>query len=325
MEQTKSRRSWRVFLRWTGWVLLFQFVLINISASIYAYRLTHFSNDPALRQAPRQTNIFRKTWKIFTGPEFPKSQIRVTPSFSYDTITLQTKEGTSIDAWYSRPDSAKGTVILFHGISASKSYMVREAEAFREMGYAVCMVDFRAHGNSGGLVTTMGRKETEEVKLAFDFVRANSSQPVFLWGVSMGAVVLLKALHDFPLQPAGVILEMPFLSLQSHLKARARVLGFPQQPFAFLVTGWIGMEQGFNGFRHTATRYAASVHCPVLLQYGARDSYVLKEEIEEVFKAIPAADKLKIAYPFADHESLLQHDPSRWQREVSLFLEKGSR
>ena len=157
MKEKKTRRRLPFLIRWIGWVLLFQLLLFNISAAIYAHRLTHFYNDPSLQGSHSSGNIFRKTWKLFTGPKFPKSIIRQTPSFSYDTIRLKRSNGDLVEAWYGEPDSmARGTVIMFHGLSASKSYMVREAATFRLMGYRVMLVDFRAHGNSDGQNTTKG-------------------------------------------------------------------------------------------------------------------------------------------------------------------------
>ena len=325
MEEKKTRQKWPSILRWTLWVILVQIVLINISAAFYAYRLTHFYNDPSLRTSQPSGNIFTKTWKLFTGPKFPKSQINDVPVFIYDTVSLQTENGLTIDAWYSKTDSvAKGTILLFHGITSNKGQLLTEANEFRYLGYNVMLVDFRAHGNSDGSTTTIGIRETEEVKLAYDFVKGKGETKIFLWGISMGAVVIAKALSEYSIYPAAVILELPFSSLQSLLKARARVLGFPQQPFAFLVTGWMGIERGFNGYRYSTDRYAKKISCPALVQYGAKDSYVLKSEIDKVFTAIFSSDKKLVGYENADHESLLQNDPVKWRMEVRNFLGKNS-
>ena len=56
------------------------------------------------------------------------------------------------------------------------------------------------------------------------------------------------------------------------------MLGFPQQPFAFLTTFWVGIERGFNGYKHNTTRYMKDVHCPVLMQWGTKDALILKHE-----------------------------------------------
>ena len=324
MEKNKPRTSFSVYLRWIGWVLLAQFILINISAALYAYKLTHVYDDPALRNARPSGNVFVKTWRLFTGPRQPRSYITDAPTFSYDTVQLKTQNGTAIDCWYSPVDSSsKGTVILFHGLSANKGMVISEANEFRYLGYDIMLVDFRAHGNSGGNTTTLGIRESEEVKLAYDFVNGKNPRNIFLWGNSMGAVVVAKGIADYDLKPAGVILEMPFASMQSLLRAKARALGFsgmPEKPFGFFVTAWIGIERGVGGFKHKTSRYASKIHSPVLLQWGDQDNYVLRNETEKIFAAIPSAAKSLAVYPGAAHESLLLMDPARWRLETEKFL-----
>jgi len=329
MDKGKFRIKIPAVVRWIGWVLLVQFILINISAAFYAYKLTHVYDDPSLRNAKPSRNIFVKTWRLFTGPRQAKSYITESPSFEFDTITLKTAKGISIDAWYSHTDSAsKGTVILFHGITANKGMVISEASEFRYQGYDVLMVDFRAHGNSGGQTTTIGVKEAEEVKLAYDYITGKGGKSIFLWGNSMGAVVVAKAIADLGLKPAGVDLEMPFGSLQSHLQARARVLGFggfPEKPFGFFVSFWMGVERGFNGFKQKTSSYAKKVNCPVLMQWGARDNYVQKSETDRIYEAIASANKKLVIYEQASHESLLQNEPEKWRLETAQFLDKYTR
>ena len=329
MEKNKSRTSFSVYLRWIGWVLLAQFILINISAALYAYKLTHVYDDPALRNARPSKNVFVKTWRLFTGPRQARSFITEAPTFSYDTVQFKTKNGIKIDCWYGEADSAaKGTVILFHGLASNKGMVLPEANEFRYLGYNVLLVDFRAHGNSEGNTTTLGMKESEEVKLAYDFVMTRNPKNIFLWGNSMGAVVIGKAIADHALKPSGAIFEMPFASLQSHLQSKARALGFsgmPEKPFGFFVTCWIGIERGLGGFKHRTTRYMDKVNCPVLLQWGEEDRYVLKRETEKIFGSIASKSKTLVTYPGAGHESLLLLDPARWRQETEKFLAANTR
>ena len=329
MEKRKFRLKIPSYIRWIGWVLLVQFLLINISAALYAYKFTHVYDNPSLRNAKPAKNIFVKTWRLFSGPRQPKSILSETPTFPFDTIKLKTANGILIDAWYSKTDStAKGTVILFHGITANKGMLLDEAYEFRYQGYNVMLVDFRAHGNSEGRTTSIGIREAEEVKLAFDFIAGKGQKTIFLWGLSMGAVVVAKAVADYTLKPSGVILEMPFASLQTHLQARARAngfQGFPEKPFGFFVTWWMGMERGFNGFKHKTTSYVKKMQCPVLMQYGAMDSYVVKNETDKVYNAIASANKKLVVYDRAGHESLAQNDPVKWRIEIERFLMENTK
>ncbi len=309
-------------LRWAGWVLLVQVILINISAAFYAQRLTrYYDKPPGETTFTDNDNIFTKSWKLFTGPRYGKPVITEVPSFAYDTVRLKTKSGRLIEAWYGRTDSAaKGTVILFHGITVTKSSLLDEVNEFRYMGYHVLMVDFRGHGNSEGFTTTIGYRESEEVKLAWEYISRKGEKHIFLYGSSMGSVAISKAVSENNWKPAGLILDMPFLNLQRYLKGRARTLGFPRQPFAFLTTFWIGVERGFNGFRHSTARYAAGVHCPVLLQWGTLDHFVLRGEIQQVYDALATADKRLVVYEGAQHESFLRQNPPVWRSEVDKFL-----
>jgi alpha-beta hydrolase superfamily lysophospholipase len=324
MLQEKTKANLRSIIRWGLWVLLVQFLLINISAAFYAYRLTHFYNDPSLLVYKPSPNVFAKTWKLFTGPKTGKSIVEETPAFSYETVLLKTAKGISIEAWYCKTDSLeKGTVILFHGITGHKDMLLDVANEFRYWGYNVMLVDFRAHGNSGSNTTTIGFRESEEVKLAYDYVSQKKEKKIFLYGTSLGAVVVTKAIADYQLQLAGIILEMPFASLQTYLKDKARTLGFPQQPFGFLATFWIGVERGFNGFKHQTAKYAAKIKCPVLMQWGAMDEFVLKDETKTVYKAIASTNKKLVVYETAQHTSFLRHDPAKWRIEVENFLKQS--
>ena len=99
MEKKPLRQQIRSVLRWTGWVLLVQFLLINISTAFYADKLTRFYTDLPEKYSNSSGNIFTKSWKLFTGPRYPRSYIYESPVFAYDTVRLQTKKGLNIDAW----------------------------------------------------------------------------------------------------------------------------------------------------------------------------------------------------------------------------------
>src|SRR5215218_6992544 len=147
MQQTKTNKL-RRYLNGFLWILLLQFLLMNISAAIYAYHFTHFYEGRPPETASQ--NAFQKTWKLFTGPKFYKITSWAEPSFPYQPISLKTTDGILLDAWYSFNDSAKGCVIFFHGITVNKSYLIDEASMIRNYGYSVLLVDFRGHGKSTG-------------------------------------------------------------------------------------------------------------------------------------------------------------------------------
>ena len=320
MNTKTNRKRLPSLIRLVLWVLIIQFLLLNISAFLHAGKLTRFYDAASVKKQEEPRNIFSKTWRLFNGRKYTKSVDEPKPS-NCETVVLKTENGLNIEAWFAKADStAKGTVVLFHGLANSKSSILSEASEFRYMGYNVMLVDFRGHGNSDGNTTTIGYNESEEVKLAYDWLKRNGEQRIFLWGTSMGAVAITKAIAENSLQVAGAILEMPFGSLHQHMKARVRTLGFPKQPFAVLFTFWSGVRRGFNGFKLNTYKNAEAVKCPVLFQWGNNDHLVSKAEAENIYRHIGSAQKKHVVYENGVHSSLAQQNITQWRIEVEGFL-----
>jgi len=321
MKDKKTNRKLIRIFKLIGSVLLVQLILINISAAFHAYRFTHYYNDDKIRnQPPSQGKPVLRTWRLMTGKKLPKSLIQYDPVIPYDTVQLTTASGKKLEAWYMKADSAKGTVILFHGLGSNKGNVLGEAFEFNSFGYNTMLVDIRAHGNSEGVLNTLGYNESEEVKLAFDHISEKGEKNIILWGMSLGAVIITKAIWQYDLKPQKIILEMPYDRLQDHIKARARISGFPGEPFGFFVTFWTGLEQGYWAYGHRTSRYVKKINCPVLLQWGNNDEYVLKKETENIFAAINSSKKKLEIYPGIGHTPLVRANASKWGEIVTEFL-----
>ena len=322
MKDKKATKKTVRILKWIGNVLLAQLILINISAAFHAYKFTHYYDDDKTRdQPPSQGKPLLRTWRLMTGKKLARSPIQYYPNIPYDTVILTTVNGKKLEAWYMKADSAKGTVILFHGLSSNKGNVLGEALEFNSFGYNTMLIDIRAHGNSEGIVNSIGYNESEEVKLAYDHVSKKGEKNIVLWGMSLGAVIITKAIGQYDLRPKKIILEMPFDRLQDHLRARARISGFPGEPFGFFVTFWAGLEQGYWGYGHKTSRYVKSINCPVLLQWGTNDDYVMKEEIEKIFASIGFPKKKLEIYDGAGHGPLKSGNQLQWDKTVTEFLE----
>lgn len=320
-DNNTKKKKWSSYLRLVVWVLLIQFILMNVSAFLYAGKLTKFSSVASIKNQSPPKNIFSKTWRLFIGKDLSKAIVTAKPVYSYETVLLKTKDNLTLEAWYVKTDSvSKGTVVLFHGLNNSKSSNINESNEFRFMGYNVMLVDFRAHGNSEGNTTTIGWKESEDVKLAYDWLIQKGENKIFLWGFSMGSVAIIKAVAENKLNVAGIILEMPFGSLHQHMKGRAPTFGFPKQPFGLLVTFWTGIRRGFNGFSFDINKYAAQINCPVLYQWADNDIYVTKTEAETLFNHFSSTQKKMVVYENAVHASLAQQNITKWRIEVEEFF-----
>lgn len=309
------KRLVKVVLR----LLLFVFMLLNIITAFQAYKFTHFYNAEEVT-TKLDTNNWDKAGDIFFGINAAKNINTIAPDSTFETVYLLTENNIKLQGWYLKTDSiVKGTVVLFHGHGGTKSGIYTESEAFRKMGYNTFLIDFRAHGNSGGNTTTIGYFEAEDVKLAFDFVKNKGEKNIVLWGISMGAATITKAINDYALAPNKIILEMPFASILKAAEGRIKMMHLPGEPLATFITFWGGVEHGFWAFNMKPGEFAKKINCPVLLQWGQNDPRVTRAETNSIFANITASKKLVI-YETAGHESLCKKENEKWMAEVQTFL-----
>ncbi len=307
-------------LRITLKTVLVLFVLINIITAFHAYKFTHFYNAGEISiKSPEEKSGWDKTKEALFGINAMKKKNTVTADSVFQTIYLITKNNLKLEAWYIPADSAIGTVCLFHGHGGTKSDVFKESEEFRKMRYNTLLLDFRAHGNSEGNICTIGYDESEDVKLAYDFIKNKGEKNIVLWGISMGAAAVSKSINDYQLTPKKIILEMPFGSILQAGEGRIKMMHLPAEPLATLITFWGGIEHGFWAFNMNPTEFVKKISCPTLVQWGVNDPRVSRGEIDDIFNNISALKKLML-YQTCGHESLCKKETQKWITTISAFL-----
>lgn len=308
-------------LRFLVRTALVLFILISIITAFHAYKFTHFY-DAAEAPADKTKSGWDITKEILFGAKAYKQNDVMPADTTYEKVYLTTKDKIKLDCWYLKPAGvAKGTVIMFHGHGSKKSSVMDESIGFRKMGYNTFMVDFRAHGNSGGNTSTIGWHETEDVKLAYNFIKGKGETNIVLWGISMGAAAVSKAMDEYNIQPSKVILEMPFASILQAAEGRIKMMNLPAEPLAGFVTFWGGVENGFWAFNMKPAEFVKTIKCPVLLQWGKNDPRVQQSETNLIYANITAPKKL-VVYESCAHESLCTKENEKWMKEVNEFLSK---
>jgi alpha-beta hydrolase superfamily lysophospholipase len=158
------------------------------------------------------------------------------PVQKFETVRIQSNK--NIECWKINTENSRGTVILFHGYDNSKSSMIGRSNEFIKMGYSTLLVDFMGSGGSEGMQTTIGFKEAEEVKSCYDYARSKGEQNIILFGTSMGAAAILKAIHDYKIIPSDIIIECPFSAIFSAVCNRFEAVNIPIFPLAPILTFW---------------------------------------------------------------------------------------
>jgi alpha-beta hydrolase superfamily lysophospholipase len=298
-----------------GSILLLFFILLNALSYRHAYLFTHFDNSKTA--SPQPKNWAEKVRLLLWGISNPKPTCGETPA-NYQNILLQNNNGT-IACWYKKINNTKGNVILFHGYRGSKRGLLDKAELFLQQGYSVLLVDFYGSACSSGNSTSIGFFEAEDVKTCVDFLQKKTSQAIFLFGTSMGAVAILKATATHQLAVQGLVIECPFGTMQQTVTARFRNMGIPTFPLVHFLLFWGGVQNGFNPYTHCPIDYAKQIKVPTLLLHGRKDQSVTQEEIQTIFDNLQGVKQLHI-FEKTGHENYLRKNAKQWTKLISQFM-----
>lgn len=295
------------------------FIFINVLAYRHVYLFTHFDSENTVSNKNYENlNFLEKKLLMLKGIRQKRPENSISPSIAHNTIVLNDKYKTHV--WQLSKNEPKGTVVLFHGYGASKSSLIEQSMVFYQLGYSVMLVDFMGCGNSNGNFTSLGYYESEQVLNCVKYLTTNSEKNIILYGQSMGAVAIMKALSEDNTKVKAIILECPFSSLLKTVKSRFKIMETPSFPLAELLVLWGGVQMDYNGFKHRPIDYAKKINCPTLLLHGLKDNRVSRKEVDDIFNQIPSKSKAIEYFTDSGHESYLIKYRNEWTKSVSNFL-----
>jgi len=243
-----------------------------------------------------------------------------------EDFVVRANDGTILDGWKARPVHPNGDwVLLLHGRSHNRSAMLPYAQFLVAAGYSVVMMDARAHGNSGGSMSTYGQLEIFDMHTIVKSLESTEKVGhLFALGESMGAAVSLQS-PAFAPQIEAVVAEGAFRNLR---EVTFDYAGLQQSAFlgktlfrpAALVAVWIAQKQGGFRFEDISPEKAVVVRSfPILLVCGASDRKIPCRHSEAIFNsAIGPKELWKV--PGTGHEQAINTSPAEFQRRVLDFF-----
>ena len=294
-------------------ILILGGVALNVLAYRHAYAMMHFTTGNPRTHEPEKLSVGQKVKVLLWGVNIPRPETMALPTAlgpATKNLRLKCVNGMELGAWYCAGASQNPLVILFHGYSCEKSSLLPEARALLEMGFSVLLVDFRGSGDSSESYTTIGFDEAEDVAAAVRYTRTHLPQrKLILYGESMGAAAILRAVASCGVHPDAIIVESVFDKMLNTVRHRFEAMHVPSFPSAELLVFWGGYQARFNGFAHNPSRYAAKVECPILFLHGANDPRAKVEEARRVYDAVPGLKYFR-EFPGVGHEAAVVKFPN---------------
>src|SRR4051812_9835381 len=189
-----------VFLRLTL-MLLASLVLL---LALMAYLMARFLLRPPRMTDGKAAWLLKRLTPLDLGLAF-------TP-LSFTIRDELAKQPLQIAAWWIPHNNSNTTTILLHGYADAKVGAIAWAPLFHDLHHNILALDLRAHGESGGAISTAGYWERHDLNQILNELRArypNETQQLILFGASLGAAVAI-ALAAERTDVDAVILESPF-------------------------------------------------------------------------------------------------------------------
>ena len=214
-------------------------------------------------------------WALYISVRPPRISSDVTPknfSVPYEDVSFTTRDGITLAGWFvpSAASSTK-TIVALHGYPADKGDIL-PAVVFLQKTYNLFLFDFRYFGKSAGAYTTVGMRETEDLRAAIAFLKTRGITQVGVWGFSMGGAVALMASSQTS-EIAAVAAESSYarLDLMASRLFRVPVLN---RVLGSLVT-WLGKALVRIDVTKVSPQAAAEkITIPVLLIHSQDDEVI---------------------------------------------------
>ncbi len=232
---------------------------------------------------------------------------------AYQDVTLTTSDGLKLSAWYT--PSKNGVIILSaHGYHNTR--LLDMHVFFAQHGYGVVSWDFRAHGKSGGDLSTIGYYEVRDVEAALDFALKQAGvKSVAGWGESMGGATMIMAAAKRK-EIKAVVADSAFPTLEGELETMIHlpILRPPIRFFAEYESGVSAdLVRPVDQIKNISPR-------PILIIHGLADDAIPPNSGQQLYDAA-GEPKLLWREPNVGHVSMRWTYPDQYEKKVFAFFD----
>jgi hypothetical protein len=213
-------------------------------------------------------------------------------------VSLHTKDGLDLNAWYKKAKAEQSTVLYLHGNAGHIGFRMPLVREFINAGIGVLLVEYRGYGGNKGSPSEQGLYQDGNAAFKFLQEQGVKSKQIILYGESLGTAVALKMAVESPV--CAVILQSPFTSMVN--------LARYHYPW-LIIKPWD---------RFDSLSRINSIKVPLLILHGKEDGIVPYEEGLTLYKHAHEPKKM-VQFEHGNHNNLWGY--SEFSREVIHYIE----
>jgi pimeloyl-ACP methyl ester carboxylesterase len=268
---------------------------------------------------------------LYLNTHQPRYHLTTTPAeigIDFENISFITTDSIKLRGWFigSQNSFTAPTIIIAHGLGASKSDFINLSGFLSSNGFNVLLFDFRAHGESGGKSCSLGLKEQMDITAALDYIisRKNlKNKNIGLYGFSLGGSAgILTASKDLRIK--AIVADTPFPRLYTiSADVIKRTYHLPSFPFMQLANvfyrlsfgGWIGQVAPADVIHLISPR-------PILLITSDIDQMTPIYHARELIRKAGEPKELWVIEG-ATHGGTISMDAERYNQKLFNFFSKA--
>ncbi len=248
----------------------------------------------------------------------------------YETVEFATVDGVRLKGWFiPAVGGATGETIIFcHGWRSNRGEMLRDTHFLAEQGFNLFYFDFRASGESGGGMSSVGYLETRDFDAAYEFLKTNrpdAAESVAVFGTSMGGSVAIFAAAKYP-ELACLLAENTFPSYKRVVANWSwRRLKTPYYPLVALTLFFVRRKLNADPEPYSPVYSVGKVRMPALFINGDHDDLVPLADAEKLFGLCPSEKKQMWVVAGASHAKCAEVGGEIYRNKVTAFFKEHLR
>jgi fermentation-respiration switch protein FrsA (DUF1100 family) len=242
-------------------------------------------------------------------------------------VALTSADGIVLKAWLIQPSKYNGNgVLLLHGLGDNRGGTIGYAEVLLAAGYSVLMPDARAHGESGGALTTYGLIERGDIHQWTSWLESRLHPNCILGlGESLGAAEVLQSLAAEG-RFCAVVAESSFSNFHEIAYDRmGQQFGVGAwlgetvlRPVVWSALFWAEHKYGFRMEKVSPEDALSGSQTPVLLIHGADDHNIPPRHSERILRSRPQGTEIW-RVPGVDHCGTIGAAPEEFRQRLLGF------
>lgn len=214
-------------------------------------------------------------------------------------------------------------VIIVPGRCECLMYSYYFAPAYQKAGMNILVIDSRAHGKSDGKYSTIGVKESEDIRQWVKLLEEQFGiREIYFHGICVGtsSALFLMEKEDCPKSVKGLVTEGCYVSFRETFRTHMIADKRPLFPVLDLVMLHIWRHTGTNVYWKKPIRSVKKIKQRVLFLFGEKDIFSLPEKSKKLFAACASEDKKLVWFDKGGHSHLRINNTEKYDDTIIEFV-----